>query len=102
MARNMFPGERAVGKYIRQGFPQSNNPAAQIIGVVADVQRFDLDHAPFDEADLASMQQANGGENFVIRTQGDPASYARAMEDAVHSLDKDLPLNGLRPINAVL
>ena len=38
LARRYFPGENPVGKHLKHGGPQSNNPYMEIVGVVADVK----------------------------------------------------------------
>ncbi len=102
LARHMFPGENPVGRRIRQGYPQDPGPAHEIIGVVGDVQRYGLDHKPFDEVYFVMPQKVAPGTEFLVRFRGSPMATFPAVEAAIHGIDKDQPLANPRPMTALL
>jgi putative ABC transport system permease protein len=98
MARRLFPDEDAVGKRVLFG-PKS---PVEIIGVVGDVKWAALD-IPDDMASYAPFNQ-NPAPFFVIvvRSQSNPSSIAATISDAVHKIDKDLPVSKIATMDDAL
>jgi putative ABC transport system permease protein len=98
LARQYFPGENPLGKRITIAMKDQNDPC-EIIGVVGDVKMKGLDIAtrpmvywPHAELPYLSM-------TLVVRTTGDPAAMAGALEREVRALDKDQPISDVRAMN---
>ena len=89
LAKRHWPKEDPIGQRlsIEAGW-------ITVVGVVKDVKQSDWVAAPEDELYVPHTQT---GMNFgymtvVMRTQGDPMALAKPAEEAVRSLDKDVPI----------
>ena len=69
-----------------------------VAGVVADSRFQSLDERPFPAVYLPVMQHYSAEASFIVRTSGNPAALARAVETAIHSVDPALPVFGARPL----
>jgi putative ABC transport system permease protein len=101
LARKHFPNEDPIGK--RLDVAMFENPIwCEIIGVVGNV-RYDslIDESPpgvyFAHPDLAYSFMT-----LVIRTEGDPASIAPAVQREIRSLDPNQPVSDVRTMNQVM
>jgi putative ABC transport system permease protein len=101
-ATHHWPLESAVGKRLREGGPQGQQPYREIVGVVADVKQGGMD-AParpevflpvtqFPFAPWTELQRMT----FIVRTDGDPLSVVAAARRELSAIDKDLPVTGVR------
>ncbi len=91
-ARRVFPGKRALGKYINWGGP-SGPENIEIVGVVGDVKQYGLDEGVFPTMYLPYAQiYVSETMSFVVRSTRDPSDLASAVRRAVAALDPDLPL----------
>jgi putative ABC transport system permease protein len=92
MARDLWPGESAVGKRFHYGDAASTSPWETVVGVVRQVKHYGLDA----EARIALYRpQSQSGTRTLfttIRTQGDPRALVRAVNDAIRAIDPDLPM----------
>jgi putative ABC transport system permease protein len=92
MAQRYFPGEDPVGKKMRQGGPDRQNPWMQIVGVAADAKYTGLDtdqpayYQPEAQNSMSDMYVA-------VRTSVAPESIVPALRLAIAAMDKDLPLD---------
>jgi predicted permease len=94
MKNHRWPNEDPVGK--RLSFDQGQH-WAQIVGVVADVREYGLDHPVRDEVYLPLLQ--NGfAANLVVRTQGDPMSMATAVRGAIHDIDSQVAVDRVKSV----
>ncbi|HSM86411.1 MAG TPA: ABC transporter permease [Candidatus Limnocylindrales bacterium] len=103
-ARLYWPNASAIGKLIKEGGPERNEPFREVVGIVADIKQNGMDgdqkpevffpvtqfpFAPWDS--LRSM-------TFVVRTQGEPVTVISDAKNAVQVVDKDLPVTAIRPM----
>ncbi len=73
-----------------------------VVGVVGDVRQFGLERAAVPQAFIPLAQMPNGlGGRVILRTAGDPAAVTRAMVDAVHALDPDMPVEDVQTLEEV-
>jgi macrolide transport system ATP-binding/permease protein len=86
-ARRYFPGEDAIGKYIRY---DTASPVIEIVGVVDDIKEGPLDaeaqpvlYTPFE-------QQTGNGFFVVARMAHAPQELLQSMEGTVHRIDPDI------------
>jgi putative ABC transport system permease protein len=92
MAQRYFPAQDPVGKKIRQGGPDRQNPWMEIVGIAADAKYTGLDadqpayYEPEAQNQMSDMYVA-------VRTRVVPESIVPSLRLAVASLDKDLPLD---------
>lgn len=105
LANRYWPGETAIGKRLRWGAEGPDEPWLMIIGIVADVRTWDLAdeirpevYFPYTQNPSPRYQQLAA----VIRTTKDPLSMARSLQQAVWSLDPNLPVTKIRTMEDVV
>src|SRR5208282_1434600 len=98
LARRMWPNGDALGKTLKQGWPQDPAPYRQIVGIVTDVKRDGPHGVQNPEAFMPLAQKIGSGMTFVVRTHDDPMSAAKQVAAQIHAVDKDLPLVDVQPI----
>jgi putative ABC transport system permease protein len=101
LARRVFPGQDPVGKYIQNFGPM--NDKIQIVGVVGNVHHVGLSNAPRSEIYLP-FGQAHWPQVFmVVRTKtADPLTLTSAAQNAVWSVNRDVPLANIRTMQEVI
>jgi putative ABC transport system permease protein len=92
MWRQYWPGEDPVGKRLKFGDADSNEPWLSIVGVVGDVPMLASDepmrpllYLPYRQRPVSAMQ-------FSIRTTGDPAGLISAARAQVQRVDREQPV----------
>ena len=96
-ARRFWPGQRAVGKRLKRGMPDSTRPWMTVVGVVSDVSDYGLGVTPAEAGPtwyLPATQQSAPGLPFslVLRTRVEPLTAVQAVKRVAGRLDRDLPL----------
>jgi ABC-type antimicrobial peptide transport system permease subunit len=85
LAKRYWPNENPIGQHISSG---GAGHAALVIGVVENIRLNSLEEDTSDGMRYyAFAQHADVLANFLIRTPGDPSSFAPAMQRAVASAD---------------
>jgi putative ABC transport system permease protein len=77
---------------MRFGFPPNGNVSREIVGVVGDVRDVALSLKPGPMMYVPFAQAPLYGGEVVVRSSLSAASVAAAIRQAVHSIDKDLPV----------
>jgi putative ABC transport system permease protein len=100
-ARKYFPGEDPIGKRVDVAMFDKPTPT-EIVGVVGNVRYESLidDYEPyvyFSHPDLTYSFMT-----LVIRTDGDPAALAPAVQREIRSLDPNQPISDIRTMNQVM
>ncbi len=109
-ADHYWPGESAVGKQVWRGIAQDmeeneNFAWLPVVGVVDDVRSLGLDAEirPIIYYALAGPRENyRTGMSLVARTTVPPTSLAPAIRDAVWSIDPNVPITGIEPMERVL
>ncbi len=114
LAKRHWPSEDPIGKRVTLDDPRDNSRAPQwltVVGVVKDVKQDSWLNAPSNEIYLPFQQRrdfyAGTARQFapmtiVIRTTVDPQSLAMAAQDAVRSLDRNLPVSNVTTMEQVI
>ena len=92
MARRYFPNQDPIGRQIRFGFPPNSNVPREIVGVVGDVRDLALGRKPGPIMYVPFAQAPLWGGEVVVRSSLSAASVAAGIRQAVHSIDKNLPV----------
>jgi ABC-type antimicrobial peptide transport system permease subunit len=73
----------------------------EIVGVVADARQGELQTPPRDTIFLANSQAPMYFASLVVRAKGDPRQVALDAEDAVHRVDPEQAVSGIRTMRSV-
>ena len=101
LARTVFPGQDPIGKQLSHFGP--NDLTLEIVGVVGNVRHVGLDADPHSEI-YQLLGQAQWPSMFVaIRSAtSDPTSLTSAAQNAVWSVNKDVPLASVRTMQDLI
>jgi len=102
IARQWFPKESAVGHIIKVGGPYMPGRALEIVGVAGNVNQDGLGTTPNPEIYTPFAQDAQRTMTILLRTTGDPNALAPAVRRVVASLDRNLPIQRLLPMERLL
>jgi putative ABC transport system permease protein len=102
MARQNWPDQNPLGKHIQLGRPQAAQPFRTVVGVVGDVQPVPLDHDPAPTAYVPFAQQPESASAFVVRTSGNPLTFAGPVNAQLHAMDADQPAYDIRSLEQVV
>jgi putative ABC transport system permease protein len=104
-ARRFWPDQDPIGQRVWFGGSAFTSPdsAVEIVGIVGDVIYAPLDRNP----NLASFytpyaQFTYAARMVLVKTEGDPMSYAAAMRRAVASVDPELALREVQPLAEIM
>ncbi len=92
LARRYFPNQDPIGRQMRFGFPPNVNVPREIVGVAGDVRDVALSQKPGPQMYVPFAQAPLYGGEVVVRTSLSAASVAASIRQAVHTIDKDLPV----------
>jgi putative ABC transport system permease protein len=99
MAREFWPGEDPVGHLMSLPDPRYQNMT--IVGVAGDVKKFALSDLPGPEMYVPYKQKPYPSiltMSFVLRTSLDSAGLANELQQAVKSVDPELPVANVAPM----
>jgi putative ABC transport system permease protein len=102
LAREFWPNEDPLGKRIRFGPPENNEPWHTIVGVVGAVQHERLEGTVRKTVYLAHAQNPIGGMSLAVRSNVPPETLAPAIQSQVKEMDPDLPVTRVRTMNDVI
>ncbi len=98
MANRIWAGQNPVGKRIKFGRAESNEPWKTVVGVVGDIQRSPFDPNPDPTAYFSFAQMPMGSSCLVVRASGDPLGLAAAVRAQVRSVSADDPPYDMRTL----
>ncbi|HUF28304.1 MAG TPA: ABC transporter permease [Gemmatimonadaceae bacterium] len=96
-ARQWFPNEDPVGRRVTTGGVER-----EIVGVVGDVLQRDPGQPAMAQLYLPYAQRTTRSVRIVVRTAGDPLALAPDIRTVVRSLDPNLPLAELAPLEQLV
>ena len=102
LAREYWPDESPLGKRIRFGPPESNEPWFTIVGVAGEVRHERLDAQTRKTVYVPYRQIPVGGMTLTVRTATDPLSLTAAIRGQVRGLDPDQPVASVRTMEEVV
>ncbi|MBZ5696633.1 MAG: ABC transporter permease [Acidobacteriia bacterium] len=94
-ANRYWPHMDAVGKQIRTKWHSFT-----VVGVAENIDYDTLGQRSDPFVYLPLFQQFSGNGAILVRVPGDPLAAATAVQDAVHSIDADLPLFNLSTLDS--
>ncbi len=103
LAREYWPNESAVGKRVRFGPPEDNEPWHTIIGVAGTVRHQTVEQDTRKSVYLPHQQIPVNGLSIVARTSSsDPQDVVSAIRREVAQLDPDQPLSEIATMEQVV
>ena len=92
LAKKQFPGRDPIGSRVHVG--PMNRPWYTVVGVVGDVKQASLAESQSDAVYITPDQSwfVDDTMSLVVRTRGDAAPLAKAVRQAIWSVDKDQPV----------
>ncbi|MEK6322886.1 MAG: ABC transporter permease [Acidobacteriota bacterium] len=102
LAREYWPGDNPLGKRIRFGPPEANEPWHTIVGVVREVKHDRLNASTRKTVYLTLPQIPIGGMSLAIRTGSRPENLIAAVRGQVREIDPDLPVTRVMPMTEVV
>ncbi len=109
LAERFWPGRSALGKRLTVDEPRKGHWYT-IVGVVGNVRDQGLEKKPVEAVYFPMLRHTEGGDwvpdsfSLVLRTRGrlDPASLSGPLREAVRSVDPNLPLSEVEPLERVV
>jgi predicted lysophospholipase L1 biosynthesis ABC-type transport system permease subunit len=104
MAEQLWPGQDPIGRRIRTGGfdVRPDTPWMTVIGVTGRVKQYTLD-GPEPRIAMYHWHKQRPGRNLSVVVRGstsDPAAMMPSVTAAVRELDPDLPIYGVRTMEA--
>ncbi len=100
LAQRFLADGPAVGRRIKFGGP--DDPYYTVVGVVKNVLERGYEREDKPGVYVSSAQAGGAGGNLVVRVDGDPLSYAPAVERIIHQVDPDQPTRLVRSMNDII
>ena len=85
-------GDSPIGRRIKIGGPQSDNPWLTVVGIAENVRHFGLDSEAQREFFVPYSQAVWPQMTIVAKTVGDPMAWQTPLKDAVKRIDPGLPV----------
>jgi putative ABC transport system permease protein len=101
LARGSWKDEDPIGKCFRFGTESNNRSWITVVGVVGDIMN-DRRGKPLPHVYLASAQNPLHSMALVVRTSASPVSMAEEIKQAVWEIDRDQPIDDVKPMRQVL
>jgi putative ABC transport system permease protein len=100
-ARKYYRGQNPIGKRVIFSAPPDS--MRTIVGVVGHAMHEGLDAKPRIQLYLPYAQIGGiPSMSVAVRTTGDPLLMARPVREAIHSVDKDMPLSNVQSMDQML
>ncbi len=96
MAERYWPGEDPIGKRVKRGQYDSDNPWVTVVGVVGTLQETQDESVPFPDAWYLPYRQEVAPPFdsivFTLRTAGSPQTLAQPARRAISAIDPGEPI----------
>ena len=103
-AEQFWPGQDPIGKHIRFGWTNDDEPWIPVVGVVGDITQHGLrrGHPIQIYRTLAQGGSYTSQLSIVARTPGDPLAAAKSVQQAVWEVDPDQPAFHARSMSDII
>jgi putative ABC transport system permease protein len=102
LAHEYWPNESAIGKRIRFGPPEDNEPWHTIVGVVGAVRHERLEATTRNSVYLPHTEIPVGRMFLAVRSAAKPEGLIEPVRGQIRELDGDLPITSVRTMNEVV
>jgi putative ABC transport system permease protein len=101
-AKRFFPRGTALGRRITFDDPGPKRTWLTIVGIVGNISQRPADPEQDPAVWMSLAQHPDNFASAVVRVQGDPAGYIRAVADAVLAVRPDIPIYNADPLSRVV
>lgn len=102
MARHNWPEQDPIGKHLKLGPREGQEPERRIVGIVADIRSNPFDPRPSPTTYIPLTQMPTRSSAFVVRTRTDPRNLAALVTAQLRSADPDTPAYDVRSLEQVI
>ncbi|HYE71853.1 MAG TPA: ABC transporter permease, partial [Blastocatellia bacterium] len=102
LANQYWPNDNPIGKRIKIGGFNSDNPWLTVVGVTQDVKQAGLDREAQREFFRPYNQAAWPVMTIVVRTASAPAGYVNQIKQALARIEPERPVSGIRTMDEVI
>jgi putative ABC transport system permease protein len=102
LAERFWPHGDAIGKRVAIGHENSFGPWLTIVGVAADTVQNAFDREPRFTVYVPYAQEPTPDVHLAVRAYGDPSVLVRAVENEIHGLDRELPVDHVETLTRLL
>ena len=97
-ASRYWPGRSAIGMRFRLIDGTQTKPM-QVVGVAANTRYRTLSEGPTEFVYYSRRQVSAPDSTILVHTDGDPATFAAPLRAAVHDIDPNVPVFGVRTMD---
>jgi putative ABC transport system permease protein len=102
LVRRYFDGENPLGKHIKVGKPDSDEPWMTVVGVVNDLHYSWVNKEDVPTLYRSYRQRPPVFTTLVLRTTGDPMRFVSAARAQIAAVDPNLPMYNIKPMDKVI
>jgi putative ABC transport system permease protein len=102
LARRFWPTESPIGKRLKQGWPETESPWREIVGVVNDVKLNGVEAATPLQVYLPFPQAPTSYAALVVRTATPPETLIKPVTGAIHRVDPQLPVFDVQTMDGMM
>jgi putative ABC transport system permease protein len=103
VVKRFWPGQDPIGKRIKFGAVDSNNPWLSIVGVAGDVKYRGLPENPTKDPDVYTpFVDRNMVAAIGVRTAGPPTAVASAVRSAIRAADPSITVYSVRSMDELI
>lgn len=101
-ARRFWPGQNPAGAEVRAGACAEAGQWCQVVGIVSNIRQHNLAQPPAPAIYVPYARDPWPFMALVVRTETEPLRAARAVESAIHTVDKNQPVFQVRAMREVV
>jgi putative ABC transport system permease protein len=101
LAKRYWPNQSAIGKRVRFGPPENNEPWHTVIGVAGDVLNQQLNHAGRWSIYIPASAEYSVSSILVGSAQ-DPVTLANTVRARISSIDRDIAVSEILSLNQIV
>ena len=102
LARRYFGDENPLGRHIKIGKTDSDEPWMTVVGVVNDLHYSWINKEDVPTLYRSFRQSPPTYTTLVLRTSGDPLKFAAAARSQIAAIDPNLPMYNIKPMDKVI
>ena len=103
VARRFWPGQDPLGKRVKFGSPQSDDPWLSIVGVVGETKYRGLPENPTADPDIyLPLADRSSQLGIVVRGSVAPSSLVAPVRAAIRALDASIPIYSVATLDSLI